>query len=288
VGKFDNRIAVPQLYRHRLPWWVWTARLSPFLLAEGCLLLIGCASQSVNAPAHHVSASPVSRISVSQSKSYQQAKALFDQKRYADADKILTQMLTDADSNTGSGLSTADRTFLQRQQQICRKATPNPSTKSVPKKTAVNPSKPSNVSSAHDVDCGPRALLLLCRESNPPVSASLPALCKAAEVSAPRGASLEGMTKAAKSIGFTAEAVQMDRDALANLSTPAIAWVDGNHYLAVYRVNRSLRGIDYDTATIQDPNKNTKEDIPLTKLLSRSGGVLMMLMPPKTTATAQR
>jgi hypothetical protein len=250
-----------------------------FFIAGGCSPVASVSPTSTNSSSQSKS-SP--KLSVTQSADYSKAKTLFVHGDYTGANVALSRLLTDPKQTT------ADRAFLQRQITICNDATAGKTIEKSGKVASPAPVQNAGSVSTNTVDCGPRALLLLCREFKPPVSASLPALCKTAGVKAPRGASLEGMTKAAKSVGFLPEAVQMDRDALANLSTSAIAWVDGNHYLAVYRVNRSLQGIDYDTVTIQDPNKNTKEDILLTKLLSRSGGVLMTLTPPRTTATAQR
>lgn len=99
--------------------------------------------------------------------------------------------------------------------------------------------------------------------------ASLPALTRVAGTT-PEGTTLAGLQKAAASLGLVAAGVQMDKDALANLSRPALAWVDGNHYLTVLRVKG-------DTATIHDPNQPQKEEVPLSDLLGRSGGVLLTL-----------
>ena len=239
------------------------------------LLLItgGCAPGVSTAVSPSLLPKSSPKAGVTQTTDYGKAKALFARGDYAGADTILTRLLADPERTA------ADRTFLQRQIAICQESTKGKTIVQSEKKMAAVPVRTISNPPVSTVDCGPRALLLLCQSSKPPISASLPALRKAAEVKAPRGSSLEGMTRAAKSVGFVPEAVQMDRDALANLSTPAIAWVDGNHYIAVYRVNRSLRGIDYDTATIQDPNKKLKEDITLANLLSRSGGVFMTLTP---------
>lgn len=82
----------------------------------------------------------------------------------------------------------------------------------------------------------------------------------------------------------------MDRDALARLSTPAIAWVNGNHFVAVLSVRRRL--IDgVPVATIHDPNnlnQNAKEDRPQSELLTRSGGILLTLTRSHDVANAAR
>jgi ABC-type bacteriocin/lantibiotic exporter with double-glycine peptidase domain len=101
------------------------------------------------------------------------------------------------------------------------------------------------------------------------VPATLQELTRAAGTT-PQGTTLAGLARAAKRHGLKASGVQMDLPALANLSSPAIAWMDGSHYVAVLRVNG-------DTATIHDPNKPGKEDLPLRDLLGRSGGILLTL-----------
>lgn len=122
---------------------------------------------------------------------------------------------------------------------------------------------------ASPADCGPRALLLACHELDAPTSVAV--LTRAAGTTA-AGTTLVGLQKAATSVGLKATGVQVDRDALAALSHPAIAWVDGSHYVAVL-------GVNGDTATIHDPNKERKENVPLSDLLGRSGGVLLTLAP---------
>ena len=121
------------------------------------------------------------------------------------------------------------------------------------------------------MDCGPRALLLVCQKLG--IEASLPELRQAAGTNK-QGTSLEGLAKAAKQVGLQAEGVQMSREALQDLDTVAIGWTDRNHYVAVLRV--SGRG-DEATATIHDPNQPEEETISLEKLLQRSNGYLLLL-----------
>ena len=84
------------------------------------------------------------------------------------------------------------------------------------------------------------------------------------------GTSLAGLARAAQAVGLKAKGVCVDREALAQLSEPAVAWVDGNHYVA-------LLSVEGQRATIHDPNQQTEEVLPITKLLQRSGGVLLTL-----------
>jgi len=62
----------------------------------------------------------------------------------------------------------------------------------------------------------------------------------------------------------------VDRAALAELRHPAVAWVDGAHYVAVL-------GTDDEHATIHDPNQPHEETLPIDELLTRSGGMLLRL-----------
>jgi ABC-type bacteriocin/lantibiotic exporter with double-glycine peptidase domain len=85
-----------------------------------------------------------------------------------------------------------------------------------------------------------------------------------------QGTSLAGLAKAARVKGLKAKGVQMDRNALSNLSHPAIAWTDSNHFVAVLAVNG-------DRATVRDPNQEGKEEVSVNELLGRCGGVLLTL-----------
>lgn len=246
--------------------WEWRKRSGLASVAALCLFALtsgGCSQKAVQNAAS--SPSPVS-----QGAEYRQAKALFGQHNYAASDQILASLLAEPQRTA------ADHLFLQRQRDLCRRAQDGEKTLATASLTRTSSVTPAAAAKTiRDADCGPRALLLLCRKANRP--AALSDLRRTAGITSARGASLEGLSKAAASVGFAPLAVQMDRDALANLSVPAIAWVDGNHYVAVYQVNRSLRGITFDTIVVHDPNKRGEETLTLTDLLSRSGGVLLTL-----------
>jgi hypothetical protein len=178
-------------------------------------------------------------------------------------------------------LSPADRLFLERQEEIIRTkattgkdATDRPKSPGASRTTALTPlasPTPRDLS-----DCGPRSLLFVCRELGVP--ASLPALTKAAGTRPGVGSNLAGLTRAANSVGLSAKGVQVDADALRRVKAPALAWVDGNHFVAVTR-------IEGDSATVHDPNENGKEgfarqntgEVALDTLLRRSGGILLLL-----------
>lgn len=123
------------------------------------------------------------------------------------------------------------------------------------------------ISSPDAADCGPRALFLICQEQG--VLSSLAELRRTAGTTV-KGTTLAGLAKAAKAQGWKAAGVQVDRQALAQMSGPAIAWIDGDHYIAVLSVSG-------DTATVHDPNKPQKEEMALDDLLRRCGGIVLTL-----------
>jgi ABC-type bacteriocin/lantibiotic exporter with double-glycine peptidase domain len=84
------------------------------------------------------------------------------------------------------------------------------------------------------------------------------------------GTSLEGLAEAARANGLRAEGVQVDGNALTRLDQAAIAWVDGDHYVAVLSVEGGR-------ATIHDPNHAREEVITTQELWQRSGGILLLL-----------
>jgi hypothetical protein len=120
-------------------------------------------------------------------------------------------------------------------------------------------------------DCGPRALLLACDRLG--VRTSLAALTKAAGTNS-RGTSLAGLKRAAESLHLNAEGLQTGREALPGLPMPAIAWVHGDHYVAVLAL--SGRG-ESGTATVHDPNEPTEKTASQESLLQDCGGYLLTL-----------
>jgi ABC-type bacteriocin/lantibiotic exporter with double-glycine peptidase domain len=90
------------------------------------------------------------------------------------------------------------------------------------------------------------------------------------------GTTLEGLVKGAKSLGLKAEGVQVDRDALAQLPTPAIAWWEGNHFVAVLKVSENPFTGEV-SALIRDPNTTKPESVKLADLLAKSGGIFLTL-----------
>lgn len=166
-------------------------------------------------------------------------------------------------------LSPADRLFLERQEAICRAALGKGSPTSPTAQPTPATPKPRPILA----DCGPRALHFVCRELGVP--ASLSALTEVAGTTTGAGSSLLGLARAAKSVGLSARGVQVDADALRRAPMPALAWVDGDHFVAVTRIKD-------DSATVHDPNTNGKEEVALDTLLRRSGGILLLLEQGKS------
>jgi ABC-type bacteriocin/lantibiotic exporter with double-glycine peptidase domain len=124
-----------------------------------------------------------------------------------------------------------------------------------------------NALSASAADCGPRALLIICDHLG--VSAHLDTLRRYAGTTG-QGTSMFGLQKAAEAYGLHATGVQATGAAIEQISGPAIAWVDRNHYIAVL----SVQG---EKVRIHDPNQPKEELISTDDLLRRSGGYLLLI-----------
>ncbi len=205
----------------------------------------------------------VDSVPVQQSAQYRAAVALYARHDYPAALAGVNSLLQQPQYQQRP----ADLDFLRQQQAICRHALA-PHVAAVPVRftspVTVPAPAPRPISQA---DCGPRALLLLCPQLG--VRTSLDALRKQAGTTA-AGTSLAGLAKAAQAVGLKARGVRLDKQALTQLSDPAVAWVDGNHYVA-------LLSVEGQQVTIHDPNQQSEEVLPVTRLLQRSGGVLLTL-----------
>jgi len=204
------------------------------LLASACLLAGSLLLRPTSAT---TTAAPrlSSALTVRSLPEYRNAEALYARGDRFVAHRALVGLLS------REGLSPEDRAYLKRQV------------------TLTAPTPPRS-------DCGPRALALVCQSLGIPVEGG--ALSRAAGTSA-SGTTLEGLKRAAASVGLTAEGVQVDEDALRNLPLPAIAWLDGNHFVAVLALG--------STATIHDPNHAVQSTLPVKDLLVRSGGIFLTL-----------
>jgi len=152
--------------------------------------------------------------------------------------------------------------FLAYQQLLCRHAL-NPRV-ALNQRSLPSPVHPNVIWQA---DCGPRALLFLCQNAG--IRADLAALRRQAGTT-PQGTTMQGLAEAAQQHGLKASGVQMDPQALSQLSQPALAWVDGDHYIAVLSVRDGQ-------ATVHDPNQDEDQVVPVNQLWSRCGGILLTL-----------
>ena len=201
---------------------------------------------------------------------YQQAEAACKAQRYKQAAALLHQL------TTTPTLTVDERAFVIQQQALCRKdaGLPSSSNASIPERT---PSVRTIATASHplvstaDLNCGPRALLLVCRQLG--VRTTVEALSKQAGTNA-QGTSLEGLAIAAKSVGLKAEGVQVSREALPKTDTPALAYVNGNHFVALLSLHGSGENA---TATIHDPNAAGEETISQERLLRLCSGYLLLL-----------
>ena len=205
-------------------------------------------------PAAHANP-PAEVASVQTDPLYQAAAQDYSRRRYSDALSLLNTL---GKAPTYQHNPAAQQ-FLLRQTRICRRAL---GLKDIPAPAALLASSPPR-----QADCGPRALLLVCRNNGIP--AQLSVLKRQAGTTA-NGTTLLGLAAAARQNGWKASGVQMDARALSQLSRPALAWVDGDHYVAVLRVQDGL-------ATIQDPNLPHAEALPTAQLWSRCAGILLTL-----------
>jgi ABC-type bacteriocin/lantibiotic exporter with double-glycine peptidase domain len=162
-----------------------------------------------------------------------------------------------------SDLSSADVAFCQQQRTLCLRDAGI-------LKVAPSVSTPPVLSPAN-ADCGPRALALVCQRLG--VSVSVERLPPLAGTTG-KGTSLEGLAKAVRALGLKAEGVQVSREALAQVETPAIAWVNGNHYIAVLAVQGEG---DQGTALIHDPNSASEQTISQEQLLRQCSGYLLLV-----------
>ena len=165
--------------------------------------------------------------------------------RHREAADILAGM------ERSSKLSDARREFCRRQEAICpsrlvrRGFAHLPSNSGgdgtrnrvapLPPNSGGLVARPDPARRNGDADRGPRALMLACERLG--VRASLPALRRPAGTGV-SGTTLAGLKRAPEGLHLRAEGVQAGREALSKLPTPALAWVHGDHYVAVV----ALRG----------------------------------------------
>ncbi len=118
---------------------------------------------------------------------------------------------------------------------------------------------------ASRADCGPAALLAVCQRLG--VTATKEELSRLAGTDA-TGTTMAGLAKAAKAKGLKTEGLWVDETAFQHTRLPALAWVNGNHWVAVFEVNRGQ-------VTLFDPAKEKEETVGLPDFQQRWDGHLL-------------
>ncbi|MCW3100293.1 MAG: Bacteriocin-processing peptidase [Chthonomonadaceae bacterium] len=234
----------------------------PLLIAGLALGLSGCHSRPTATatpvtPTRALTGPSAAIGQVQSSVLYRQAREDCKQHDYQHAASLL-----DALSKT-PGISPEAVTFVEQQRAICLKDAGLPT--AVPTIASLPAHAPA------DADCGPRALLLVCQTLG--VKTNVETLRKMAGTTA-KGTTLAGLEQAAQKLGLQAEGVQVSREALPEVSPPAIAWDRRQHFIVLQTLTSSGDG---GTATIHDPNRSGAETISQESLLQRCGGVLLLL-----------
>ena len=199
---------------------------------------------------------------------YRSAQAACKAQDYARARDILDKLSKDAH------FTKQQAAFCVTQENICRSHLSQPPL-AVPGEPAQAASA-ANASANHsltaaDADCGPRALQIAAAKLG--VSADLNMLRKTAGTTG-QGTDLDGLSKAAASIGLKATGLQISREALAEVNLPAICWDRGNHFIVFCSYSP---GEDGGKAVIRDPNASKEETISGEQLLRRSAGYILEL-----------
>ena len=239
-------------------------------LLPGASTLCGCTSSPSAASPAPASARTRS-VSLRSHPDYKRAEKLFQEGKREGSRTLLAELLK---SKT---LSPQDAEFLNRQIAIVASpASPSPG---ISRSLRLAPSSAAEAGRALrrgeivEADCGPRALKIAAAALG--VKAEVFPLSKVAGTDKD-GTSLEGLVRAANSLGMKAEGVQVDKDALTQVPTPAVVWYDGNHYVALLKVSTNpLTGSV--SAVVHDPNEGVEKTLSIEELLSRSGGIVLSL-----------
>ncbi len=221
----------------------------------------------LSASTARTSASPVAIVQSSEL--YHQAQEACKVSHYRHAADLLAKLAKQP------GLTADERSFAVQQENLCLKDARLPT---VPDKTKASSSTEHSIPNTRYPttnalpDCGPRALAIVCGQLG--VTADAASLSKAAGMTKD-GTTLEGLAKAAKSVGLKAEGVQAGREGLTKMNTPALAWFHRNHFVALL----SLHGEpgDAGTATIRDPNEKSESTISQEMFLRQSSGYLLLV-----------
>ena len=180
------------------------------------------------------------------------AETLCNRNKYTDAANQLTKLAT------LRKFSHYQLAYIQQQRELCMAHLVQPDKVTPPPALPVPTHKP---------DCGPRALALLLHHLAIPV--------KLADIEqqtplTSKGCSMEELAKDAKRYGLHPIGVQVARNGISQLKTPAIGWVDDNHYIAVYSLQNGM-------AVVHDPNVASANTISQQELLRLTGGYFLEL-----------
>ncbi len=213
-------------------------------------------------PARSLTGAPATVAQVQSTPLYQQARqdcAKHDFKQAADLLQTLVRT---------PGLAPEAVAFVQQQRALCLKDA-GVSMSSIPTIASLPARLPSLTAS--DADCGPRALLLVCQQIG--IKTNLETLRKTAGTTS-QGTNLAGLQQAAQKLGLQAEGVQVSREALPDVSLPAIAWDRRQHFIVLTALHGSG---EEGVATIRDPNQRQEEKLSQESLLQRCGGYLLLV-----------
>ncbi|MCW3053715.1 MAG: ATP-binding cassette protein, partial [Chthonomonadales bacterium] len=222
------------------------------------LCLSGCHTKPATSltPARSLTGPSSAIAQVQSTPLYRQARQDCQRKDYGRAaDTLLTLSKT-------PGLAPDVVAYVQRQRDICLQDAGVP--------VAASPAASSPKPSPIDADCGPHALLFLCQQLD--VKTNLETLRQSAGTTA-QGTTMDGLQQAAQKLGLRAEGVQVSREALPDISTPAIAWDRRQHFIVVLALSGNGESAK---ARIHDPNRPTEETISQENLLQRCGGFLLL------------
>ncbi len=180
------------------------------------------------------------------------AEHLCNRNKYADAANQLTKLAT------LRKFSHYQLAYIQQQRELCMSHLVQPDKVTPPPALPVPTNKP---------DCGPRALALVLHHLGMPVK--LADIEQHTPLTA-KGCSMDELANDAKRYGLHTTGVQIARNGISKLKTPAIGWVDDNHYIAVYSLHNSM-------AVVHDPNVANANTISQQELLRLTGGYFLEL-----------
>ena len=192
---------------------------------------------------------------------YQAAKRACAKGDFKGAARIMQQM------QKLPGLTADERQFCAEQQKICEShfLPPTPAPTVSPKLASRHAA--NGMSGLGD--CGPRALLIACEKLG--VKTSLAELTRLAGTGRD-GTSMAGLKAACESLKLKCEAMQVSREALADVKCPAVAFWGGNHWICVLEIKDKGES---GSAVILDSNEPAPRTIGQETLLQGSSGILL-------------